>query len=402
MRAFCWTTAASLVLLVPPVTSAQGVSRMQRGDTVVLHTTGQGRWGAPKRAVEVLRVSGPRGEEEFGRIDCISALPDGGVVVYDAQGLDGPMVIVINGDGTTRRTLGRVGAGPGEYRPARLSTCLAVQGDGTILFLDTGNSRIDRWSAKGEVLPAIPLSTPLVGPEPNILPGTGGSIYVRGCFGRPRRQFVPWHTDFAACSFLHISAEGTVLDTVNTRRTWSDYQVPREFDPWDITLPLEDGTLFVSAADRLAFLLRSRTGRAVLIEHPTDPVPVTAAERKEWTAIKGWYQGSVPPPAPSFANTKSAFFAVARAHDGTIWLKRHVAAVRDTPREAFPGVKDPPSPIREWFEPPVFAAFLVDGTYLGEAQLPLHSRMHAFTGAFAWGIAVAPDGQEALVRWRLR
>ena len=76
---------------------------MQRGDTVVLHTTGQGRWGAPKRAVEVLRVSGPRGEEEFGRIDCISALPDGGVVVYDAQGqpVDGAQVFDQDGRSVT-------------------------------------------------------------------------------------------------------------------------------------------------------------------------------------------------------------------------------------------------------------------------------------------------------------
>ena len=402
MSVLVWIRAISLIALLPGVSWAQGVIRLQRGDTLVLRTTGPGRWGPPKRAVEVRRLSGPRDQEEFGRIDCISALPDGGVVVYDAKGLDGPTLFVINADGTTRRTLGRLGAGPGEYRATQLTTCLAVQADGTILFLDTGNSRIDRWGAKGEVLPAIPLSAIPVGPEPNLLAGANGSIYVRAGLGRPRRQFVPWHTDFSAFGFLHLSPSGAVLDTVHAQRTWRDYQLPREFDPWDFTLPFEDGTLFISGADRLAFLLRPRVGRDVLVEHPTDPVPVTAAERKEWTAIRGWYQGSVPPPAPSFASTKSSFFAVARAHDGTIWLRRHVAAVRDTPREAFPGVKDPPSPIREWFEPPVFAAFLVDGTYLGEAQLPLHSRMHVFAGAFAWGIAVAPDGQETLVRWRLR
>ncbi|MBP7621042.1 MAG: hypothetical protein KA745_08760, partial [Gemmatimonadales bacterium] len=103
-------------------------------------------------------------------------MPDGGVVVYDAKGLDGPTLFVINADGTTRRTLGRLGAGPGEYRATQLTTCLAVQADGTILFLDTGNSRIDRWSAKGEVLPAIPLSAIPVGPEPNLLAGANGSI----------------------------------------------------------------------------------------------------------------------------------------------------------------------------------------------------------------------------------
>ncbi len=392
-----------LLLLLPALASAQpGMVRTQRGDTTVLRTTGNGLWGAAKRANEVLRISGAPGRDEFGRIDCLSALPDGGVVVYDAQGLDGPAVIVLNADGTTRRALGRVGSGPGEFRPTRLSSCLAVQADGTILFLDTGNSRINRWGPKGEVLSAIPLSSIPVGPEPNLLPGANGSVYVRAGLGRPRREFVPWHTDYSAFGYLHLGQNGAVLDTIRAQPTWREYAPPREFDPWDITLPLDDGTLFISAADKLAFLLRPRAGRDVLVERPIPPVPLTAEERKEWTAIKGWYQGPVAPPSPKFATIKSAFFAVVREQDGTLWLQRHTAAVRDTPREALPGAKDPPSPIRSWFEPPTFSAFRSDGAYLGEVRFPLHSRSHSFAGSSAWGISTAASGEESLVRWRIR
>ena len=302
-------------------------------------------------------------------------------MVYDSKGTGGPTIGVFNTNGTFRRALGRVGGGPGEYRATRVSTCLTAQNDGTILFLDTGNSRIDRWNVKGEPLSPIRLTQLPLGPEPNLLPGLNGSVYVRALLARPRPGFGPWTTDFSAYGYLHVDSNGSIVDTVRAQRSWRQYTIPREFDPWDITQPLPDGTILVSGTDRLAFLLRSRSGGAgTLVEHPLDAIPVTAEEQKEVTAIRQWHQGPVAPPPPVFAEHKSAFFAVAFGLDGSIWLERHTTAMRGKAREALPGATNPPSPMQEWFEFPTFAGFRSDGTYLGDVRFPVGHETLQFCG----------------------
>ena len=51
-------------------------------------------------------------------------------------------------------------------------------------------------------------------------------------------------------------------------------------------------------------------------------------------------------------------------------------------------------------EPPVFAAFLADGTYLGEIRFPLRARV-TFVGNHAWALVPDADDVQTLVKYRL-
>jgi len=52
-------------------------------------------------------------------------------------------------------------------------------------------------------------------------------------------------------------------------------------------------------------------------------------------------------------------------------------------------------------EPPVFAAFNVSGTYLGELQFPLGTRQIVFGKQSAWGVCDGADGAPNLVEFQL-
>lgn len=107
------------------------VTRFVRSDTVLLEITGA---GTEFLAQEVLRTSNVSPEVMFGSVEEIAAMPDGGVVAFDAKSQHGLALQQFDANGKHVRTIGRQGRGPGEY--ATWNVNLAVARDGTILLRD--------------------------------------------------------------------------------------------------------------------------------------------------------------------------------------------------------------------------------------------------------------------------
>ena len=116
----------------------------QRGDTTVVTTRGDGKWGPPRDAKPLLRVTGPGGTQTFGEVYQIAVLPNGHLLVFDSKGTSGPALLEFGEDGRFLKKIGRDGSGPGEYSAAMT---LSVAPDGAIL---ASEREMDQLLAIGE------------------------------------------------------------------------------------------------------------------------------------------------------------------------------------------------------------------------------------------------------------
>lgn len=400
-----------LAALVPAIAPGQAVTRRVVGDSLLIQWTGKGIWGEPRDASEQFQLGRDQSEPPIGLIADLVALPNGGVAVFDSRGPEGPALRVFDRSGRLVRTLGRRGGGPGEYGELVFIGSLAAARDGSILLLDRANSRVNQWAGDGTFLRSVPLTFVPGWAPPLVMPGPKGSFYVRARFPQGRSGPVAGQSNTPKGTpvdgFIHFSASGSIQDTVFSQPSW--LRSPATSGWWldwdDRSAILPDGRLIVAGTDRLGFLVRPiGGGRMLLAEHLSKPEPLLAEERAELVAYLDWNQ-RMPGSSrarPSFPSTKPQLISFTGDLDGRVWLWRHTRAVRGRPVPfvAFsPGGPQPP--MREYFEPPVFVVFRVDGTYLGEVRFPVGAMLMSFAGDLAWGVTTDDDGQQFLTRWRV-
>ena len=115
----------------------------------VVHVTNAGtppEWRlAPVASIGPKTLTDQAAPEEFGLVNGVALGPDGNVFVADARNLE---IRVFGLDGAHRRTFGRDGEGPGEFRSIY---SLAWVGD-RLLAMDPRLGRIGEFSAEGEWL----------------------------------------------------------------------------------------------------------------------------------------------------------------------------------------------------------------------------------------------------------
>jgi hypothetical protein len=100
------------------------------------------------RVVDTVRLEVP-GRASFASLSDEVALRSPGGMLWDGEHLfvsdrGSGSVLVVDADGRLVRTLGRAGAGPGEFR--RPEGLWAV--DGELVVLDGGNGRLSRWDVE--------------------------------------------------------------------------------------------------------------------------------------------------------------------------------------------------------------------------------------------------------------
>jgi hypothetical protein len=237
--------------------------------------------------------------QEFSLLTGLRELPDGRVMISDP--IEDLLQIIDMRTGRATR-VGRVGSGPGEYRSP--DGLFALPG-GQTLLVDLGNGRLSVLDAEGTYLSSFPIAEGSAGPGPG---GIGGRrmILPRAVDAQGRLYFQqvgmvgPGSALPDSQPVLRYDRARAALDTVafvkvappavRTSGTASNQNVrmmPRPFPPNDGWAVTPDGRLaIVRAADyRLEWVTPAGRVRGQPVS--VRPVPVRAAEQREWAAATG-------------------------------------------------------------------------------------------------------------------
>jgi hypothetical protein len=378
--------------------STAGDWRVERdtiGDTIVVRTLGGSVWGRPATLVEELSIGALEGEDEvtFGYVQELAPDPEGGVYVFDANA---PALRHFDASGRYLRTLGREGAGPGEYGKESLG--IALRRDGRIVFRDASNQRVIVYDPDGTPVAHWPVVSGLYTSKA-LTVDTADHVFVRDMLEFPKPN-QPWKV-----GLLHFDPEGAFVDTIPSPPFAGEptHDDGGPFTPRKLWALNRFGDMIVGVGSRLAFEVRRSDGKVVRVEKPHDPVAVHPEERAEWEALFEWQRKRAGAGAfdvgPSIPDAKPAFQEIYAGERGRIWVQRHTAAVKveAEARKARPGG---PPPIT-WEEPAVFDVFDRDGTYLGEVHAPPRTTLMAFRGDTVWGVRRGEFDEPYVVRFRV-
>lgn len=379
-------------------------------DTVRIMTTGDGQWGAPYRVEEVLRVRMDAPVSAFGTVRDVFARADGGVVVFDEAGPQGPVIYSFDSLGVFEHRFGRSGGGPGEFSANFVR--IAVQREGAILVHEAPRM-IHRFSASGTLLGNFRIESR--GSRAAIYLGEHGSFFTSARLVQPSvktrsissfgRASVA-EGDLRLQKLFHYDSAGVLLDSIVFNRYWLKSDEPFfSKAPSQWWFPLPDGTLVISRTDKLGVLIedivRSRT--PIVTEVPVVPVPFLDAEREENERGRPGDRSHYV--APTTTGDDSDYKLPAGLSDpdidGRIWLRKNVKSERVEPfcisvEEGVCRVT------RTYQDPNVYLAFQPDGTFLGEVRFPLGVNMVRFHGDFAWAVRKDENDEQIVVKYRIR
>ncbi len=374
---------------VPLALPAQ-VTRRTHGDTTFILTKGNGAWGAPWTAVELLRIGGGKTHETtLGDPGAITALPDGGMILFDRNSLDGPIVRMFDANGKFLRNIGRVGSGPGEYRSG---IDIEVSSDGRIWLTDIANSRINIYSPTGVYLSTFRIPGYMWTIDMLRL-GQRGDVYIIVPIFPPKGAPVGTRE---TRGYFRIDTLGRIVDTI---------RIPTALakdgdDPFRVTI-LAGGQLVLAASDRFAFSVASGQGQhgTIVSSRDLQPIRYSANERRQVDSVRreitkqgGMREGNGGPAKfPELPEFKQPYSLVKVDPDGRIWFQRSVAD--DGSRSG-----------ANTLNPTVFNAFQPDGTFLGEVAFPGRpsALFLSFAGDFAWAKVTGEDEEVYLVKYRIR
>lgn len=379
-------------------------------DTVRVVTATDGVWGPAFDAVELLRVPADRNETTFGLVREVAPLPNGGVLVFDAQGIEGRVLRAFDVNGRFTHTIGRAGSGPGEYATDDIR--ITVQPDGTIL-LHQPMRLISRYGADGRFRNSFPVTSGSGLVE--LFRGADGSFFtpfsVRPVAGPSKRS--SWsmlsrdeqgRTASNGRTMFRYDTTGTALDAVSFVGRWLDSkQTQSSVTPSESWLPLPDGRLVVFRTDVLGFLLVDPTGRAnpLIAQVPTESVEYNDEERTEWElTVDRRIRGTASEETDRLPMYKMPAGAGTVGPEGRIWVQKQVRSEKVTPyctnvhegkcisRNSYAGR-------------PVYVAFDLSGRYLGEVRFPRSTSLIRFARGHVWAITRGEDDQQLLVKFRM-
>jgi hypothetical protein len=264
--------------------------------------------GAAQAPASLTRKTG-EAKEPFSNATALQELPDGRVIVADAQ--ERVLSIVSFDQGGEVKQLGRNGSGPNEYATAQ--TLVRGRGD-TILLIDFPARRVLRIAPNGTLAGTevfdLGVSGPLPGEKPlgtRITSGprfsdASGGLYFEVGYFDPDRRFI--NPERLLARWDPITRQTKQVGTLNL---W----YPTKSTRWRAPFMYQD--LWAVAPDgRVARVLPVdyhvewyRDGKLVARGAPVsyEPVRVTKADREAWYRARasqsgGAAQMSGPPPTP--------------------------------------------------------------------------------------------------------
>ena len=370
--------------------------------------------------VEELSIGVADGAEEYmiGDIADIAIGRDGSIYAFDRQV---PAIRHYDAQGKFIRNIGRRGEGPGEFRSV---SGIAMSRDGRLLLWDTGNWRVNVYSATGDVLPQ--LTTPS---------GTSGSsmaTYSRALIvdtaGRIVTRKMIFSRDFMnrPTVWVRFAPNGNLIDTAyapasakvegevsatSGRASMSD-RVP--FTPRRLVAMSPLGYFVAGYPDRYAFEIHHPRGAIVSVRRDVKPEPVTRSERSEARKRIEDRMREMNPAwtwnGPDIPDTKPLYEDIQVALDGRIWLaivpevSTRVGSISSggggggAPGASRPRPDGRPAPPPR---PALYDVFEPDGQYLGHVQVPAKVSSVARRGDQVWAIAYDDEDVPRIKRYRI-
>ena len=314
------------------------------------------------------------------------------------------------------RTLGRKGAGPGEYSQAN---GLAFLPDGRLALWDPPTSRISIYDSAGGTTTWEP---PVTGLWMNnaLSPAAPHAFALRAPLRDTTAEGRERDVARREAYFLYDLA-GTVSDTLvlppdrdrgerlvaQSKTMMSVYGVP--FVPGSASAMLADARLATAEGDVYRIEL-SGGPQPLRIEREVTAVPVQDGEASEQRARAEFNMRRVDPAwswnGPAIPSIKPLLQQLFATHDGRLWVQvsapgeRIPEAERDEPAPAEPGAPPPP-PAMTWREPAWYDVYERDGTLLGRVVLPPRSTLLGANGDLVWGVSRDELDVPYLTQWRL-
>ncbi len=361
------------------------------GDTAVVRTMTGSIWGASIPISEELRVGTLDGapEYQFNQLSGFAVTATGGFLVFDGSV---PSLREFTAEGRYVRTLGGPGSGPGEYHE---NLGIAALSDGTILQYDVGNSRINRYTASGDVLPAW-LAPGQLYTGDALVTDSADLVYTTFLRGEPKPD-IDWDI-----VYLVHDHDGVIVDTLEAPYALAATGSSRtQFHPmrfWKV--------------GPLGYRIEGNTGAyAVTLLKPSGPIRIERdtpashwepALRDEMNAMFNAPRPGAPAgPRIELPDTMPAFESVDQMPDGRLWVKVYDRTRRLDADEIRYDPDRPTVPVVSWGLVRAWDAFEEDGTYLGRLRLPPGAEVLRADGVRLWAMEKGESGEQYIVRYRI-
>jgi len=404
-------TAAACAAGTDDVADPSGLATVRdstRADSVIVRVAGEVPAARLRSVTEELRIQ-PDAEDTtlFGETRDFEVGRDGRLYVYDAAS---HRIFVFGPDGAHRRTIGRQGAGPGEFNQ---NNGLQLLPDGRLAQLDSRNARVSFFTAEGDFLESwvIPAGFSTTN---GIRADRSGALFLVRPVTPPRDGEI-----LGRMGLVRLGAGGAFGDSTLA----PDLRVPQVF--YTATEKVGANTNMSSTgpmhAPRFLWALHpeghfisvngaryeievSRPGTPLRIVRDASPVPVPEEERR-WDEARITFNLRMTDPSWTFTGppipaVKPPIRELQVARDGRLWVRV------STPSERIPDTEREPR--REGrAEPPIFRdpvhyeVFAADGKFLGRVVLPINSAWVEAENDLVWVLDRDSDGLPGVVRLRV-
>ena len=392
------------------------------GDTIVARTTGGSDSSGMHTLVAEATIGDPDAAEDeysFGGINELEVSEDGRIYVFDRQV---PALREYDTSGKYVRTLGRKGAGPGEYTQAN---GVAVHRDGRVVLWDAGTAHINVYGQDG----AFITSWPMPGgsgfyTNSAVFVDTAGNTYARTRIGDPPKDNAGGGRLFGLTGMLKWDRDGKVVDSLAPP--------PQTVEPQQLIASKGGGTsvssipfsprhlwiwspmgYFISAqTDRYAVILSPPGEKVHRIERDAKPVALQSDERAYHEERQTVSMRMTDPAwrwsGPSMPTEKGAIASLAAADDGRIWVAVPQKGERVPEGEMPPPpsvrvgtVEAPKMPSVRWRDPLVYDVFDPSGEFLGRVAAPPKTSFRTMRGDHIWAVRRDSLDIEQVVRFRV-
>lgn len=375
-----------------------------RTDSLIARVAGAVAPDRVRGTTEELRIQ-PDADDtsSFGEVYEFDVGKDGRIFVFDASSR---RLFLFAADGALLRTIGRQGAGPGEFSS---DNGMVVLPDGRLALLDAQNARISFFGADGDfetswVIPSgfstnnglrvdskgtLFLVRPVTPPREDEILGRMGLVRLAegGAFG-----------DSLVAPDLPVEQVTYVAIMKGGQSSTGPRHAARFLWDW------HPAGHFVSANGGKYEIETTRDGKPLRIVRDAPVVPVPDDERA-WDQERITFSMRMNDPAwtwsgPPIPTTKPPMSALNVARDGRIWVRVSMPsepipeAERDPQREG----RSPPARFRDANAYEVFAA---DGRFLGRVALPARAQWMEADGDLVWVLDRDADWLPGIVRLRV-